>query len=974
MQTIQGRLALRGVPLIASLLLCQVAMAIDIGTSAAHRNQHFDAWGMSLSWAGNVVGGFSDGVRTELVERMFEPANNLGFTFTRYNIGGGQDPIIAQTNNSRPGSWVPGWVPGTVAPQDIETPAAWEWDWQADPRQRLVLDEAIALGVRETEAFILSPPHWMTISGDTAGGVVNQTNLELEHFDEYAHYMTEVVRHFDENLGIHFETLSPMNESAQGWWRTGLNQEGMNVPRGFHQRVLIERAGEALAAKGLSTTISATDEFNAIGSIQNWQQLNSYTKSFVSTISTHVYNQNAISDLTALRDIAAAEGKRLIVSEYGNGGNPDNGGDLGGGLRLASRITADLNHMQVAAWTYWQGLEQDHSSRWGLVRVDMLDENGEHVVSPQYHAMRQFTSYIRPGSYILDTADKNETVAAYDPKSDTTSIVVSRDGSGIARDFELLDQSVTFSRVIQTSPTDQYRSYGAADINGSTVSQFAGEDTVTTIVLHHRPNLIQNAEFIYDGGSESVLNAGWQASENAGFSDRARVSNGPDIGAAALRTDVNGGTGRIFQDGIGAADKNLTGVAFEFSVDALFTSAGAGGDDSMVSIGFEFLGADGQTLVHASELDYATKIDPDVDDFVHRVYRTPRTVAPHGTRFVRPVMRFENASGDSADGWVFFDNGFMQELDYVPRGREWTADVNGVVGDNANWRLDTLKEHNSHAYFGYAITANRAVTIDGVETFSGVTFDSAHSYTLSGPGQVVLDGGTESALLDARGGGHRLVSAATAATDVVARVLPGAALTLSQIDLSGHELHSQGAGLLTLGSGFTISGGVLRVDLAASPTISISGSATLDGLLVINLPVGHAVEIGETYAPIVVLGGPAVFEGIALPHLDAGQGWDVLFSPSSLTLEVIQRIAGDFNFDGVVDAADYTVWRDSDLAVWTPALDADQNGVLNVEDLAVWRTNFGLSLSGLTQSVPEPSALMLIAFVAVLAPRRPLSR
>ncbi len=83
------------------------------------------------------------------------------------------------------------------------------------------------------------------------------------------------------------------------------------------------------------------------------------------------------------------------------------------------------------------------------------------------------------------------------------------------------------------------------------------------------------------------------------------------------------------------------------------------------------------------------------------------------------------------------------------------------------------------------------------------------------------------------------------------------------------------------------------------------------------------------------------------------------------TLRVLLK--GDFNVDGIVDGADYTVWRDNlgTLSV-TPYTLGDANGDSKVDaaDYAVWRSNFGnVVSSSLTGAgfvaVPEPSALVL---------------
>ncbi|QDU89784.1 Rhamnogalacturonan endolyase YesW precursor [Pirellulimonas nuda] len=53
------------------------------------------------------------------------------------------------------------------------------------------------------------------------------------------------------------------------------------------------------------------------------------------------------------------------------------------------------------------------------------------------------------------------------------------------------------------------------------------------------------------------------------------------------------------------------------------------------------------------------------------------------------------------------------------------------------------------------------------------------------------------------------------------------------------------------------------------------------------------------------------------------------------------ELRGDYNNDGSVDAADYTVWRDSLGSVGNPPADGYHNGVVDQSDYGVWRENFG---------------------------------
>ncbi len=86
----------------------------------------------------------------------------------------------------------------------------------------------------------------------------------------------------------------------------------------------------------------------------------------------------------------------------------------------------------------------------------------------------------------------------------------------------------------------------------------------------------------------------------------------------------------------------------------------------------------------------------------------------------------------------------------------------------------------------------------------------------------------------------------------------------------------------------------------------------------------------------------------------------------------ILPLSGDYNFDGVVDAADYTVWRDSFGSTTELAADGSGNGEVGDEDYDIWAANYGSS-AALSSAIPEPSSLLLLAaFVGVssIATRR----
>ncbi len=63
-------------------------------------------------------------------------------------------------------------------------------------------------------------------------------------------------------------------------------------------------------------------------------------------------------------------------------------------------------------------------------------------------------------------------------------------------------------------------------------------------------------------------------------------------------------------------------------------------------------------------------------------------------------------------------------------------------------------------------------------------------------------------------------------------------------------------------------------------------------------------------------------------------------------IDVSENVAGDYNRNGVVDAADYVLWRKAEGTVVPPSSGADGNGdgTVDANDYGVWRTNFGRTL------------------------------
>lgn len=136
------------------------------------------------------------------------------------------------------------------------------------------------------------------------------------------------------------------------------------------------------------------------------------------------------------------------------------------------------------------------------------------------------------------------------------------------------------------------------------------------------------------------------------------------------------------------------------------------------------------------------------------------------------------------------------------------------------------------------------------------------------------------------------------------------------------------------------------------------GSTTLDGNVFYNL--GNVYSDGA--------------QNLKFQYLVDGQS-----NPLNASVEYV--LAGDYNDDGEVNIADYTVWRDN--LGGDSILPNDMTpGLTDASDYSVWKQNFGASIPGAaalgsgSHSVPEPSAVFgmvsLVGAAALCLKRRTL--
>jgi T5SS/PEP-CTERM-associated repeat protein len=287
------------------------------------------------------------------------------------------------------------------------------------------------------------------------------------------------------------------------------------------------------------------------------------------------------------------------------------------------------------------------------------------------------------------------------------------------------------------------------------------------------------------------------------------------------------------------------------------------------------------------------------------------------------------------------------------------------------------------------VTGGARVTVSGsgASSVMGLEAGSSGTANVSGSGSlwstfIALRVGIEgqASLTVANGG---TVSAPAIITGLLGQIHGNGTLTGS---VTNNGLVSPGTspGTLTVNGNFSqTADGELLVELASLASfdrLQVSGSATLAGLVTVELLDNYMPQEGDSFD---VLNWGTTFTDtgytFALPELDGPLTWDTSQFGVNGTLAVIASMPnppGDYNGDGQVDAGDYTVWRDA-LGDSGAGLAADgsgptpgvPDGVVDHLDYDFWKSRFGESSGAGTgagsAAVPEPTALLLAALGCV---------
>jgi prepilin-type N-terminal cleavage/methylation domain-containing protein/prepilin-type processing-associated H-X9-DG protein len=247
---------------------------------------------------------------------------------------------------------------------------------------------------------------------------------------------------------------------------------------------------------------------------------------------------------------------------------------------------------------------------------------------------------------------------------------------------------------------------------------------------------------------------------------------------------------------------------------------------------------------------------------------------------------------------------------------------------------------------GDAIVAGtQRATAFGSLTMTRVTADVKRRLNIG----EISGGGTNS--LTTTDATLSLVNSKVSAVDLDVATKPGTtggtakgklSLNGSLVDLTGTMTLAAGSELVFMLGGTTRStGGVGAGQYGAID----ADTAVFGGKLTVQLTGGFMPAVGNQFQVISTTAASGSFL-FNLPALVSGRAWQQTVNNSGVLLRVVAPLAGDFNFDGKVDAADFVFWRKTGGSM------ANYN---------TWRKEFGRSSvgSGGGAPVPEPSVFVL---------------
>lgn len=460
------------------------------------------------------------------------------------------------------------------------------------------------------------------------------------------------------------------------------------------------------------------------------------------------------------------------------------------------------------------------------------------------------------------------------------------------------------------------------------------------------PNLLVNRGFedTFPVGGDGVFGDGWGRTGAAAY--RADFGNGVDNeGHLTFFGDRDENDGFSFQQGI------LATPGVEYQLDLLNTLIESSFNPEVLRFGLEFYDSSdtiklGENIV---DINFAERLANAGGGNSGGNVFSVRGLAPAGAAFVRPVINFDvfsavvpNSPSGAPDSNFHVFDAYLSEVP-APGGNllknpQFDIEPGDVDQGAGRGNLDAAIVWNT---FGNAQINN---------FFGGLGADNPPHASLFGDDPAQQSGGLyQQSILTEEGQTLRFTIENVWIEDNY-----NASLFFG-IQFHGSD-DNDGNSFFTGGGTDVIPDTIVQI----TPTPGQIQSFTVDA----------TAPAGAVYARPIVF-----FNSVPFTNFQGDPNHSVFIFDTSLIEVVGGVLAGDFNSDGLVDAADYTVWRDNLGTSNQLGGNGDETGasagIVDQADYLLWSSNFGQGLPSLAGvAVPEPAAWFLLMTTLVAVSRR----
>ncbi len=412
----------------------QKEKTLVISIDAKQKAQTIDNFGASGCWFSEGIGKYWPVEKRErMAELLFSKEKaadgsfkGIGLSAWRFNIGGGTaeqgDRSGIKDFRKR--------VESFLAPDGT-------YDWNKQSGYTWFVRKAKEYGVENLIAFSNTPPVQFTKNG--LGFKTEKdykTNLKADKFDAYADFLTEVLKHFDQE-GLHFNYISPVNEPQWDWSNKPgeASQEGSPWSNAEIQQV-VAALNSSLQKKALNTQIltpeagmltylysgksAASNQIQELFTPAGKYSLRDFNH-VPGVVAGHSYfTDTGDSSMVAIRknlaDTASKYGLEYWQSEYsmlGDGfreGTKEKRSQMDCALFLAKIINQDLTVGNAAAWQLWNVWEPgsaEFDTRYYLLALNPANPeytDGEFTITKNLWALGNYSLFVRPGMTRLNTS------------------------------------------------------------------------------------------------------------------------------------------------------------------------------------------------------------------------------------------------------------------------------------------------------------------------------------------------------------------------------------------------------------------------------------------------------------------------------------------------------------------------------------------------------------------------------------------